>query len=100
MLPQKLPKHNHITPMEFTINSPFSLNTSFYPLNIVNLEHVMKNSQTTEFHTVMNFTDCWGYPADYYYDYPTCNDNSDKAMNSTMSPDKPCNGSNYFYHGA
>ena len=21
-------------------------------------------------------------------------------MNSTMSPDKPCNGSNYFYHGA
>ena len=40
----------------------------------------------------------WGYPADSHANFtnPTCDDNSDKVMNSTMSPDKPCDGSNYF----
>ena len=41
----------------------------------------------------------WGYPAANYSNYPTCDDNSDKTMNSTMSPNEPCEGSNYLYHG-
>ena len=45
------------------------------------------------------FTGYWGYPEDDSAFNPNCNDNSDKAMNSTMSPDKPCNGNNYFWHG-
>lgn len=36
----------------------------------------------------------WGSPY-----FATCDDNSDKVMNSTTSLDKPCNGSNYFWHG-
>ena len=41
----------------------------------------------------------WSYPSNTWGSYPTCDDNSDKVMNSTRSLDKPCNGSNYFYQG-
>ena len=52
--------------------------------------------QTNEFHTA------WGDPQeDPGYDItPTCDDNSDKVMNSSMNPENPCDGSNYFWHGS
>ena len=40
----------------------------------------------------------WGYPSTSIDD-ATCNDNTDKVMNSTTSSDKPCDGSNYFSNG-
>ena len=45
------------------------------------------------------FLTAWSYPSNTWGNYPTCDDNSDKVMNSTKSLDKPCNGSNYFYQG-
>jgi len=40
-------------------------------------------------------TQVWSYPSSTKNDYwSTCDDNSDKVMNSNMSPEQPCNGSN------